>query len=338
MELLLAQPRGFCAGVARAVEIVERALALHGAPVYVFHEIVHNGRVVGDLERRGAVFVETIEEIPRGAVTIFSAHGVSNQVRAQAGTRGLRVIDATCPMVTKVHTQAQRYARLSHEIIMIGHPGHEEVEGTMGSVSGPVHLVATVADVGALAIAADARVAYVTQTTLSVEDTREIIDALRRRWPHISGPELDDICFATQNRQVAVRTLAQQVDVVLVLGAHNSSNSNRLREVARNCGRPAYLLEDAAQLDPRWLVGRPRIGVTAGASVPESLVTELCDRVRLLGATAPREMPGEHENVVFRLPDLTLTQSQASSTAGAASRHDRLDDRRSAHTWPAHTY
>jgi len=318
LELLLAQPRGFCAGVARAVEIVERALELHGAPVYVFHEIVHNGRVVGELARRGAVFVESIEEIPRAAVTVFSAHGVSRQVRADAARRGLRVIDATCPMVAKVHTQAERYARLGHEIVMIGHPGHEEVEGTMGAVDGPVHLVAKVEDVANLAIAADARVAYVTQTTLSVDDTRAIIEALQRRWPGISGPELDDICFATQNRQTAVRSLAEQVDVVLVLGAHNSSNSNRLREVARNCGRPAYLIEDATQLDPRWLAGRRRVGITAGASVPEVLVTELCERVRALGASAPREAAGERENVVFRLPDLTLAASSLARARASA--------------------
>lgn len=311
MDLLLARPRGFCAGVSRAVETVERALGIHGAPVYVFHEIVHNGRVVGELAGQGAVFVEDIAAIPRGAVTVFSAHGVSDAVRAQAAARGLRVIDATCPMVAKVHQHAQRYARLGYEIVMIGHPGHEEVVGTTGSVTGPVHVVSEVADVERLPIHPQARVAFVTQTTLSVEDTRAVIDALRRRWPDVSGPDTDDICFATQNRQSAVRSLAQHVDVVLVLGARNSSNSNRLREVAQQCGCPAYQLEEADQLDPRWLDGRSRVGVTAGASVPEALVVELCERLRALGAQAPRELPGTIERVVFRLPDLAAAQRPA---------------------------
>lgn len=304
MELLLAQPRGFCAGVERAIDIVERALQLYGAPVYVYHQIVHNARVVGDLAARGAVFVEEVADIPRGAVTVFSAHGVSMAVRAAAEARGLRVVDATCPMVAKVHLQAQRYARQGFEIVLVGHHGHEEVQGTRGSIDGPVHVVATLSDVQALPIGNDARVAYVTQTTLSVDDTREIIQALKQRWPQICGPELDDICYATFNRQLAVRTMAQQVDLVLVIGAHNSSNSNRLAEVARNCGRPAYLLEDASRLERGWLAGVARVGITAGASVPEVLVRELCERLQSFGAVTICEMDGVKENVSFRMPSM----------------------------------
>lgn len=318
-EVVLAQPRGFCAGVARAVEIVERALEIHGKPVYVFHEIVHNGHVVADLAARGAIFVEDINEIPRGAVTVFSAHGVSNAVAATAKGRELRVIDATCPLVTKVHSQAQRYARLGHAIVLIGHAGHEEVEGTVGSVDVPVHLVATAADVSALTIPTDTPVAYVTQTTLSLDDTREVIAALKRKYTSLVGPELDDICYATSNRQKAVRTLALGVDVVLVVGAHNSSNSNRLREVAVQNGTPAYLVPDAAAIDPAWLAGAQRIGVTAGASAPERLVTEVCERLATLGAAKLTELPGPRETVTFRLPSLlaprpaTVTESAVAS-------------------------
>lgn len=307
MEIWLAQPRGVCAGVSRAIQIVERALQLHGAPIYVFHEIVHNRYVVRDLQQRGAVFVDSIAQIPYGAITIFSAHGVSTAVRDAAADRGLHVIDATCPMVTKVHVQAQRYARMGYQIIVVGHLGHEEVEGTVGSVGAPAHVVASPADVEHLPIDATARVAYVTQTTLGVDDTREVISALRRRWPDIVGPELSAICFATHNRQVAVRSLCSQVDVVLVLGASNSSNSSRLREVAVQCGRPAYLIDDASQLDPQWLEDCARVGITAGASVPETLVTQLCQRLRTLGARRQREMEGPIENVVFRLPEIVPT-------------------------------
>jgi 4-hydroxy-3-methylbut-2-enyl diphosphate reductase len=304
MEVLLAQPRGFCAGVGRAIEIVERALAMHGQPVYVYHEIVHNGYVVKDLADRGAVFVDDIDSIPHGAVTVFSAHGVSNAVVAQAKQRGLQVIDATCPLVAKVHVQAQRYTRAGHTLVIIGHAGHEEVEGTMGSVDAPVHLVSTLADVAALPIVPTARVAYVTQTTLSPDDTRELIDALKARFADLTGPDLDDICYATLNRQRAVRELAQEVDLVLVVGARNSSNSNRLREVAAQHGVPAYLIEDATEIDPSWLHRVKKVGVTAGASAPEVLVTEVRARLATMGATSVRQLKGPRETLSFRLPSL----------------------------------
>jgi 4-hydroxy-3-methylbut-2-enyl diphosphate reductase len=304
MEIVLAQPRGFCAGVGRAIEIVERALALHGRPVYVYHEIVHNGYVVKDLAERGAVFVNDIDSIPRGAITVFSAHGVSHAVVDQARQRGLQVIDATCPLVAKVHRQAELYTKLRYEIVIIGHSGHEEVEGTMGSVDGPVHVVATIDDVQRLTIDPSAKVAYVTQTTLSPDDTREIIDALMARYPHAIGPELDDICYATLNRQRAVRDMAKQVDLVLVVGARNSSNSNRLREVAAQNALPAYLIEDASEIDPAWLKDVGKVGVTAGASTPEILVTGVRERLATLGATNVRQMPGAKETLQFRLPPL----------------------------------
>ena len=320
MEILLAQPRGFCAGVSRAVEIVERALALHGRPVYVFHEIVHNGRVVADLSERGAVFVDDIDAIPRGALTVFSAHGVANRIVEAARARDLRVIDATCPLVSKVHVQAQRYAKLGYPIVLVGHDGHEEVEGTVGSVDVPVYVVGSVADVARLPIPAEATVAYVTQTTLSVEDTAEVIVALKARYASLVGPELDDICYATYNRQKAVRLLAAQSDVVLVVGAHNSSNSNRLREVAAQQGIPAYLVPDATAIDPAWVAGYARIGVTAGASAPESLVTEVCQRLTSLGAAQVSELPGVRENVVFRLPaSLLATPARKAARASASA-------------------
>ena len=319
-DVLLAQPRGFCAGVSRAVDIVERALALYGRPVYVFHEIVHNGRVVDDLGARGAIFVDDIEAIPVGAVTVFSAHGVSHAVVDQARGRNLRVIDATCPLVSKVHVQAQRYERLGYPIVLIGHAGHEEVEGTIGSVAAPVHLVATVADVAELPIPAEQTVAYVTQTTLSVDDTTEVIAALKARYASLVGPELDGICYATFNRQTAVRALAADADLVIVVGAHNSSNSNRLREVAEIAGARAYLVPDASAIDPAWLVGSRRIGVTAGASAPEALVVEVCQRLRALGAGNVTELPGVRENVVFRLPSALLGgASRQAGRAGGAS-------------------
>jgi len=303
VDVLLAQPRGFCAGVSRAIEIAERALEMHGAPVYVFHEIVHNGHVVGDLASRGAIFVEDIAAIPVGAVTVFSAHGVSTAVVEAARARQLRVIDATCPLVTKVHLQAQRYSQRGYTIVVVGHEGHEEVEGTRGSVQGPVHVVGTLEQIRALPMAPDAAVAYVTQTTLSLEDTRELIEALEERYPDIVGPGLDDICYATLNRQRAVRQLAKRVDLVIVVGAHNSSNSNRLQEVAAEQGVPARLVEDETELQAVWLEGVRDIGVTAGASTPEYLVQNVCERLRALGARTVRELPGLAETVRFRLPE-----------------------------------
>ena len=304
MEIVLAQPRGFCAGVVRAVEIVERALEVFGAPVYVFHEIVHNHHVVSDLEKRGAVFVDSLELVPIGSVVIFSAHGVSDAIVQQARERRLQVVDATCPLVVKVHLQAQRYSARGYEVIIIGHRGHEEVEGTMGSVSGPVQLVSTLEEVNALEVVDPSRLAYVTQTTLSVDDTREVIAALRQRFPAIQGPELDDICYATQNRQNAVRQLAGEVDLLLVVGAANSSNSVRLCEVAAQQGLAARLIEAETDIDPSWLVGVRRVGVTAGASAPEVLVQKVLERLRALGANATRELDGVRETITFNLPKL----------------------------------
>jgi len=306
MEALLAQPRGFCAGVVRAIEIVERALEIYGAPVYVFHEIVHNRFVVESLQARGAVFVESLDLVPSGSVIIFSAHGVSNAIVRQAEGQQLEVIDATCPLVTKVHLQAQRYSAKGYEIIIIGHLGHEEVDGTMGSVTGPVQVVSTSEDVAALEVVDPSRLAYVTQTTLSVDDTRDVIAALKRRFPAIRGPELDDICYATQNRQNAVRQLAGEVDLLLVVGARNSSNSIRLCEVAKQQGLAAYLIQDEAEIDANWLAGVKRVGVTAGASAPEVLVQRVLNGLRALGVTATRELDGQRETVTFNLPKSLL--------------------------------
>jgi 4-hydroxy-3-methylbut-2-enyl diphosphate reductase len=272
--------------------------------VYVYHEIVHNSHVVQDLARRGAIFVNDIAEIPRGALTVFSAHGVANAVADQARRRGLRIIDATCPLVTKVHQQVQRYAREDYSIVLIGHAGHDEVVGTLGAVETPMHLVESVEDVERLALPADGRVAYVTQTTLSPDDVVAIIGALERRYPGIVGPRLDDICYATRNRQQAVRSLAPGVDLILVVGARNSSNSNRLREGAAQLGIPAYLIEQADELDPAWCAGARRVGLTSGASVPEYLVDEVQQRLRSLGATAVTQMPGVRETVHFRMPSM----------------------------------
>ncbi len=302
MEVLLAKPRGFCAGVDRAIEIVERALALHGAPIYVRHEVVHNKYVVDDLRSKGAVFVEQLDEVPAGATVVFSAHGVSQAVRREAQGRGLRVFDATCPLVTKVHVEVARTAESGREIIMIGHGGHPEVEGTMGQVLSGIHLVETVADVAKLQVRDPGNVAYVTQTTLSVDDARAIVDALRVRFPAIVAPKKDDICYATQNRQDAVKRLARECDVVIVVGSPNSSNSNRLREVAINQGIPAYMVDQAGDLDPGWIEGKKRIGVTAGASAPEVLVDQLLERLQSLGATRIVEADGIAENVTFQLP------------------------------------
>jgi 4-hydroxy-3-methylbut-2-enyl diphosphate reductase len=271
--------------------------------VYVLHEIVHNRYVLEDLTARGARFVETLDEVPAGAVTIFSAHGVAAEVERAGAERGLRVIDATCPLVSKVHLQAQQYEREGREIVLVGHAGHVEVEGTSGRVDGPVHVLSTVADVAALEVRDPERLAYVTQTTLSVDDTREVIEALKRRFPSIHGPDLKDICYATQNRQNAVKDLADAVDVLLVVGSQNSSNSNRLRELGERRGLAAYLIDDPADIDPAWLAAGARVGVTAGASAPEVLVQRVISRLTRLGVSAVREMPGEPERVVFQLPD-----------------------------------
>jgi 4-hydroxy-3-methylbut-2-enyl diphosphate reductase len=302
MEVLLANPRGFCAGVERAIEIVERALAQHGAPIYVRHEIVHNKYVVEDLRRKGAVFVEELDEVPAGSTVIFSAHGVAKSVRAEADARGLKVFDATCPLVTKVHVQVSKLLKAGFEIVMIGHRGHPEAEGTMGQAGSGMHLVETAADVAMLAVGDPARLAYVTQTTLSVDDAQVIVAALKARFPDIRGPKRDDICYATQNRQDAVKFMAPQCDVVLVVGSPNSSNSNRLREVAQHIGVEAYMVDSAADLKPEWLAGKRRVGVTAGASAPEVLVNELIERLAALGARRVRPLEGITEHVVFTLP------------------------------------
>ena len=302
MDVLLAQPRGFCAGVDRAIEIVERALEVHGAPIYVRHEIVHNKTVVDDLRAKGAVFVRSLDEVPAGATVVFSAHGVARSVEAEAGQRGLRVFDATCPLVTKVHVEVVKMRAEGREIVMIGHAGHPEVEGTMGQVEDGILLVETVDDVARLQVADPARLAYVTQTTLSLDDAARVIEALKARFPLIAEPKKADICYATQNRQDAVRFMAPQVDVVLVIGSQTSSNSNRLREVAERFGVPAYLVDRAEQLDPAWVAGAARVGVTAGASAPERLVEELIAHLRALGARSVRTLDGVRENVTFPLP------------------------------------
>ena len=302
LQVVLAQPRGFCAGVVRAIDIVERALQVYGSPVYVRHEIVHNKHVVAALRRQGARFVADVDEIPPGAVTVFSAHGVSRKVEDDAGVRDLRVIDATCPLVSRVHNEARRYAGKGYEIVLIGHSGHPEVEGTMGQVPGPVHLVSNLDDVASLTPGNPAKLAYVTQTTLSVDDTREIIAALLKRFPHIRGPDVKDICYATQNRQTAVRRLAERSDVILVIGADYSSNSNRLREIGEETGTASHLIPDADSLDPGWLDGVRTVGITAGASAPESLVQGLIDRLRDTFDVTVSTLGGIEENVIFKLP------------------------------------
>jgi len=301
-EVLLAKPRGFCAGVDRAIDIVERALEQFGAPIYVRHEIVHNRFVVDGLRERGAVFVESLDEIPQGSTVVFSAHGVSKAVRLDAEQRGLKVFDATCPLVTKVHVEVSKMRRDNYEVIMIGHAGHPEVEGTMGQADAGIHLVESLEDVQGLIIGNEDRIAYVTQTTLSVDDCAEIVTALRRRFPNIAEPKKQDICYATQNRQDAVKFMAPQCDLVLVVGSANSSNSNRLREVAQKMGCEAYLVDRLDAVDPRWLEGRKRIGVTAGASAPESLVQELVEGLRGLGARGVKALEGIEEHVSFPLP------------------------------------
>ena len=302
MQVLLANPRGFCAGVDRAIAIVEQALDRFGAPIYVRHEVVHNRIVVDDLRHKGAVFVETLDDVPNGATVIFSAHGVARSVRATAAARGLRVFDATCPLVTKVHAEIAKMHEAGREIVMIGHAGHPEVEGTMGQCERGVYLVETIDDVARLDVRDPSRLAYVTQTTLSVDDAGAIVAALRARFPGISGPKKDDICYATQNRQDAVKAMTEEVDVVVVIGSANSSNSNRLREVAAQRGARAYLVDDAEALQASWLAGRPRVGVTAGASAPERIVQEVIARLCALGAESVSELSGVVERVVFPLP------------------------------------
>jgi len=308
MQVILAQPRGFCAGVERAIEIVEKALEKFGPPIYVRHEIVHNPHVVKRLADKGVKFVEETDEVPPNAVTIFSAHGVAEQIETHAKDRGLQVIDATCPLVSKVHTEGQRYAKNGREIILIGHEGHPEIEGTLGRIPGVVHLISEAEDVAKLKVKDPDMLAYITQTTLSVDDTKKVIDALKARFPNIVGPATKDICYATQNRQTAVRELAKHVDVVLVIGAHNSSNSNRLRERAEEVGVPAYLIEDASHLQVEWVKGKKRVGITAGASAPEDLVQDLIERLRQIEPVDVSILDGVKENVHFRLP-LSLTKA-----------------------------
>ncbi|MDQ3618210.1 MAG: 4-hydroxy-3-methylbut-2-enyl diphosphate reductase [Pseudomonadota bacterium] len=307
MDVLLANPRGFCAGVDRAIEIVKRALETLGAPIYVRHEVVHNRFVVDDLKHRGAIFVDELDEVPDGATVIFSAHGVPKAVREEAERRSLKVFDATCPLVTKVHLEVSRHCRAGRDVVLIGHKGHPEVEGTMGQWrredgSGRIYLVEDNDDVAALVVDQPENLAYTTQTTLSVDDTRGVIEALRMKFPAIQGPRHDDICYATQNRQDAVRELSATCDLVLVVGSPNSSNSNRLRELAERQGVQAHLIDGAIEIDPRWIDGRSRIGVTAGASAPEVLVRGVIERLRELGAAHVAELDGEPENMVFALP------------------------------------
>ncbi|MBQ0215762.1 4-hydroxy-3-methylbut-2-enyl diphosphate reductase [Alcaligenes faecalis] len=301
-EVVLAQPRGFCAGVDRAIDIVERALELHGAPIYVRHEIVHNRYVVEDLRNKGAIFIKELDEAPSGAIVIFSAHGVSRQVRDDAEKRGLKVFDATCPLVTKVHIEVSRMRAEGREIIMIGHVGHPEVEGTLGQADGGMYLVETPEDVANLNVADPDKLAFVTQTTLSVDDAAVVAQALRERFPNIVEPKKSDICYATQNRQDAVKIMAPQCDLVLVVGSTNSSNSNRLREVAERKGAEAYLLDKPEMIDPAWLVGKKRVGVTAGASAPEVLVNQVIQRLQELGVGKVRALDGVEENIAFPLP------------------------------------
>ncbi len=302
IRVVLAQPRGFCAGVERAIEIVERALKKYGPPIYVRHEIVHNRHVVEDLRTRGAVFVDELDEIPAGAMTIFSAHGVAKRVEELAAERSLPVIDATCPLVAKVHNEGRRYASQGREIVLVGHAGHAEVEGTIGQIAGTVHLVQTVDDVAALNVGNPAKLAYITQTTLSVDDTRGIIAALKARFPAIVGPDVRDICYATQNRQHAVRELAKTVDMILVVGSRNSSNSNRLKEIGEELGKPSYLIDDATHLRAEWLRGVGSVGVTAGASAPEMLVQGVLEGLRRFGEIDISTLAGVAEDVRFRFP------------------------------------
>ena len=307
MDVLLANPRGFCAGVDRAIAIVEQALLHYGAPIYVRHEVVHNRFVVDDLKAKGAVFVEELDEVPPGSTVVFSAHGVARSVRVEAEARGLRVFDATCPLVTKVHAEVEKMRAQGREIVMIGHAGHPEVEGTMGQCNGGIHLVESVPDVERLDVGSADALAYVTQTTLSVDDAAAIVAALKRRFPLIVGPKKDDICYATQNRQDAVKVMARHADVVIVVGSPNSSNSNRLREVAAKRGVAAYMIDRADQLRPEWVAGKRTVGVTAGASAPEVLVREVLERLAVLGAGGVHELEGVAERIVFPMPKALST-------------------------------
>jgi 4-hydroxy-3-methylbut-2-enyl diphosphate reductase len=302
MKVILANPRGFCAGVDRAIEIVERALAQYGAPIYVRHEVVHNRYVVEDLKAKGAIFIEELDQVPAGSTLIFSAHGVSLQVRRDAQSRGLRIFDATCPLVTKVHAQVVRMRKQGKEVVMIGHAEHPEVEGTMGQVSDGIYLIEAEADVAKLQVKDESALAYVTQTTLSVDDAARIVAALRARFPRIVGPKRDDICYATQNRQDAVKIMAPNCDLVIIVGSPNSSNSNRLREVAQNLGVEAHLVDQASEIQPEWLAGKRMIGVSSGASAPEVLVSEVLARMRALGAESIVELDGRPEAIEFPLP------------------------------------
>ncbi len=301
-EIILANPRGFCAGVDRAINIVERALEKYGAPIYVRHEVVHNTFVVEGLKRKGAIFIDDLQDVPPGNTVIFSAHGVPQAVRLEAEAMGLRVFDATCPLVTKVHSEVKRLREQSFEIVMIGHKGHPEVEGTMGQADAGMYLVETIADAQNLVVGNPNKLAYVTQTTLSVDDVKTIVDALRAHFPAIVGPKKDDICYATQNRQDAVKKLALECDVVVVVGSPTSSNSNRLREVAANMGLPAYMVDNETEIKPEWFTGKERVGVSAGASAPEILVINVIQRIQSLGAKQVEELKGIEENVVFVLP------------------------------------
>jgi 4-hydroxy-3-methylbut-2-enyl diphosphate reductase len=302
LEVLLAEPRGFCAGVDRAIEIVERALSKFGAPIYVRHEIVHNTYVVNDLKAKGAIFIEDMDDVPAGATLVFSAHGVSRAVQLEAAARGFRIFDATCPLVTKVHVEVAKLAKEGYEFIMIGHKGHPEVEGTMGQLDSGIHLVEDVADVALIAPTQTGKLAVVTQTTLSVDDAAAIAAAIKARFPHVREPKQQDICYATQNRQDAVKLMSPQVDVVVVVGSPTSSNSNRLAEVARKLGTPGYMVDSAEELQPQWFEGCQRVGLTAGASAPEILVTQVIARLKALGAVSVQRMPGEPESVKFPLP------------------------------------
>ena len=319
MKVVLAQPRGFCAGVVRAIEIVEKALVKYGAPIYVRHEIVHNKHVVESLKAKGAIFVKELEEVPAGAVTVFSAHGVAKSVQDEAKVRALPVLDATCPLVTKVHNQGRRYVSQGRTLVLVGHAGHPEVVGTLGQVNGPVHLVQTIEDVATLPLALDAPISYITQTTLSVDDTKHIIEALTARFSDVTGPDTKDICYATQNRQAAVRQLTGMVDVLLVVGARNSSNSNRLRDVGEEAGIPSYLVNDGSEVDPAWLRGAKTIGLTAGASAPEVLVDSVIDALRKIEPVEVQLLDGTEENITFNIPFELRQQGQAKPAETAAA-------------------
>ncbi|TDR94484.1 4-hydroxy-3-methylbut-2-enyl diphosphate reductase [Enterovirga rhinocerotis] len=319
MKVVLAQPRGFCAGVVRAIDIVEKALEKYGAPIYVRHEIVHNKHVVESLKAKGAIFVKELDEVPAGAVTVFSAHGVAKSVQTDAKLRDLPVLDATCPLVTKVHNQGRRYVTQGRTLVLVGHAGHPEVVGTLGQVDGPVHLVQTIDDVPTLPLALDAPIAYITQTTLSVDDTKHIIEALKARFSDVVGPDTKDICYATQNRQAAVRQLTGMVDVLLVVGASNSSNSNRLRDVGEEAGIPSYLVNDGSEVDPAWLVGAKTVGLTAGASAPEVLVDSVIDALRKIEPVEVQLLDGTEENITFNLPFALRAQQPAGPAAQNAA-------------------